>query len=98
MKADLGDYLISSTKGDLSLTLYRKEKIQACKFTNEENIGKEKLVEIGSFGSLFFLFKAVSKYIVIDNEDLSTIIDKLNEIELITKEIQRELNIERSNG
>jgi hypothetical protein len=98
MKADLGDYLIKSEKGDLSLALYRKEKIQESKFTNAENVGKEKLVEIGFYSDLKSLFKAVSKYVVIDNEDLSTIIDKLNNIEGKAREITRLLTIERSRG
>ena len=61
--------------------------IQASETTKKENVGKENWTNIGYFPRLEQSIRFVSKHILLTNDDLSTIIDKLNNIEIQLKGI-----------
>jgi len=67
--------------------------IQASKITKKENVGNENWTNIGYFPRLEQSIRLVSKHILLTNDDLSTIIDKLNNIEIQLKGIDTMLEL-----
>jgi len=70
---------------DMQFVVQKMNIIQKGKTTKDENVGKENWTNIGYFPKLNQSIQFVSKHILLTNDDLSTIIDKLNNIELQLK-------------
>ena len=65
-----------------------KKAIQASRMTKEENIGKERWVDIGYFPKVNQALKHVSNHILLVNKDLDVIITKLNNLDIKIDEIK----------
>ena len=89
MKISIGDYKIESDSN--CFVLKGKRVVQESKLTKEENIGKEVWTALGYYSSVDSLLKAIPRQILLDNDDLKTIIMKLGLINLQIKEINKAL-------
>jgi len=63
--------------------------------TKDENVGKENWVSIGYFPKINQAIRCVSKHILLVNDDLETIISKLNTIDIKIEEIRALLENKR---
>lgn len=90
MKITIGDYKIESDSK--CFILKGKRIVQESKLTKEENIGKEAWSILGYYTTVDSLLGAIPKQILLDNDDLKTIIQKLGLINLQIKEIKKVLN------
>ena len=59
--------------------------------TKEENVGKENWTSIGYFPKINQAIQCVSKHILLVNDDLDVIVNKLNEIDIKVEEIRHQL-------
>ncbi|NEZ96965.1 hypothetical protein EXM58_13835 [Clostridium botulinum] len=59
----------------------KRKVVQAGRFTKEENIGKEYWEDEAYCTSLNFALKLLRKKILLDNDDLKVIVNKLNQLE-----------------
>lgn len=69
--------------------------IQASRLTKEENVGKEVWKDLGYFTNLQSALKSIPTNIMLENDDLGVIIDKLNKIENNIKGIKEFMEIRR---
>lgn len=69
--------------------------IQAGRLTKEENVGKEIWKDLGYFTNLQSALKSIPTNIMLENDDLQVIIDKLNEIDANIKDIKELIEIRR---
>lgn len=90
MKITIGDYKIESDSK--CFILKGKRIVQESKLTKEENIGKEAWSTLGYFTSVDSLLRAIPKQILLDNDDLKTISEKLSLINLEITEIKKLLS------
>ncbi|CAG7840018.1 hypothetical protein CLOHAE12215_01434 [Clostridium haemolyticum] len=66
---------------DKQFIVQKKKVIQAGRLTKEENIGKEYWEDFKYFTNLNFALKFIKKTILLDNDDLNIIMEKLNQLE-----------------
>lgn len=66
---------------DKQFIVQKKKVVQAGKFTKEENIGKEYWDDEAYCTTLNFALKFLRKKVLLDNDDLKVIINKLDELE-----------------
>ncbi len=59
----------------------KRKVVQAGRFTKEENIGKEYWEDEAYCTTLNFALKLLRKKVLLDNDDLKVIINKLDELE-----------------
>lgn len=79
MKIQLGDYRIETD--NMQYIIKAKKVIQAGRLTKEENVGKEKWEEVSYHSSLDSALKSLANKVVLDNDDIFIIKQKLNEIQ-----------------
>lgn len=66
---------------DKQFIVQKKRIIQAGRLTKEENIGKEYWSDIKYFSTLNSALKFIRKTVLLDNDDLKVIMDKLEQLE-----------------
>lgn len=76
MKLDLGDYRIETD--ERQFIVQAKRIIEEGKLTKEENIGKEVFKTVAYLPTLQKCLKFIANKIVLDNDDINTIANKLN--------------------
>ncbi|EJO5347168.1 hypothetical protein NRP93_001241 [Clostridium botulinum] len=59
----------------------KRKVVQAGRFTKEENIGKEYWEDEAYCTSLNFALKLLRRKVLLDNDDLKVIVNKLNQLE-----------------
>ncbi|KEI81173.1 hypothetical protein [Clostridium botulinum] len=59
----------------------KRKVVQAGRFTKKENIGKEYWEDEAYCTSLNFALKLLRKKVLLDNDDLKVIVNKLNQLE-----------------
>lgn len=95
MKAIIGDYRIVTSGYDLVLTskdyTIKKDKNDNVKVDSKGEPLKDHKV-YGYFTSLESLLSALPKQVILDNDDLNVIVDKLNEIRNSINYIKDTLN------
>jgi len=89
MKLDLGEYLITSDERQFIVS--RRSIVQAGRMAKAENVGKEKIEPIAYCTSIDYALKIACKNVLMVNDDLTIIMDKLNAIEVKIKEFTRVL-------
>lgn len=95
MKLDISnEYRICTD--EFQFIVQQKKVVQENKLTNPENIGKEYWKDIAYCNSLDFALKFICKNVLLTNDDINVIIDKLNEIESKIEEIEKYLSIKRN--
>lgn len=91
MKVNIGDYRLVTN--DNNFIIQKKKIIQASKVTKPENVGKESWIDDGYFSNFDSALKYVSNRVLLDNDDLSIIKNKLVEIHTSINEIKVGLGI-----
>lgn len=91
MEINIGDYLLVSNENNF--IVQKKKIIQASKLTKPENVGKINWVDDGYFSNFDSALKYLSNRVLLDNDDLVIIKDKLDEIHSSIKEIKESLGI-----
>jgi len=66
---------------ELQFIVQRVKVTTATKLTNPDNIGKESWVTIGNFPNIQYCVNFIAKNIVLVNDDLEIIVDRLNELD-----------------
>lgn len=89
MKIDLGEYII--TTDSLQFIVQQKVPIQVNNQTKEENIGKNRIVDIAYCPSLNSALNHLVDKVVLDNEDVNTIVSKLEELKAEIRLIRRRI-------
>lgn len=84
MKLDLGDYKIESD--DRQFIVLAKSIVKESKLTKEENVGKEVFKPVAYHSNFQSVLKFLSNKVLLDNDDINTIKDKLEQLH---KEIAR---------
>ncbi|AQW28506.1 hypothetical protein [Clostridium perfringens] len=79
MKIDIGDYRIISD--ERQFIIQSVGYVTESKVTKKENIGKEKTKNLAYYTSFKNALKYLANKIVLDNDDIKIIMDKLNELE-----------------
>ena len=80
---------------DVEFILQQRKVVQDGKFTKEENIGNEYWENIGFHPNVNYALNQISKQILLDNDDLDVIIEKLNELDNKIEEIRVQLTNSR---
>lgn len=91
MKIDLKDFRIESDT--MQFIVSAKGVIQAGKLTKAENVGKDKWDIIGYCSTVKSCMALITRNIVLVNDDLDTIMKKLEGIEIIAKGIDKKLKL-----
>lgn len=91
MKMHIGRYYITSD--DRNFVVQEKRIVEEGRLTKAENVGKEKLVDIGYFTSLDGLFKFLCKCEVLRNDDLLDVKRGIDQISEGVKRIELELGL-----
>lgn len=84
MKLDLGDYKIESD--DRQFVVLAKSIVKESKLTKEENVGKEVFKPVAYYSNFKSVLKFIGNKVLLDNDDINTIKDKLEQLH---KEIAR---------
>ena len=79
MKLDFGDYMLVTD--DKQFIIQKKKVVQAGPLTKEQNIGKEYWEDEAYCANLNFALKFLSKRVLLENDDLQVIKEKLDKIE-----------------
>lgn len=79
MVLEVDDYKIITD--DKQFIVQKKRIVQASRLTKEENVGKEHWNDIKYYNSLNSALKFIRKTVLLDNDDLKVIMDKLNQLE-----------------
>lgn len=79
MKIDIGNYRIISD--ERQFIIQSVGYVTESKVTKEENIGKEKTKNLAYYTSFKNALKYIANKIILDNDDIKIIMDKLNELE-----------------
>lgn len=88
MEFNLGKYKIKSD--ERQYIVYKQDFVKESKLTKAENIGKEKWTPIAYFTSLENALKFVPQEVIRSNDDISIVMDKLEQIEAIIKGFTKE--------
>lgn len=90
MKLDLGDYRIESD--ERQFIVQAKSIIKESKRTKEGNVGKEVFKTVAYLPTLLMCLKFIGNKIVLDNDDINTIANKLDalhkEIDKLNKALE----------
>jgi hypothetical protein len=92
MKLDFDNYKIETD--ERQFIVYIKKTIQAGTFTKEENIGKVYYDVDGYFSKLDSALNFLAKRIVLDNDDLQVIKEKLSQLQRKIEEFTRLLEVD----
>lgn len=95
MKINIGDEYRIRTD-EYQFIVEKKVIVKAGILTKEENIGKEKWNVLGYYGNIDSALKSIAKNVLISNDDINVIIDKLNLIQSEIKDIKSLLEVRRS--
>ncbi|EDS77071.1 conserved hypothetical protein [Clostridium botulinum C str. Eklund] len=79
MVLEVDDYKIITD--DKQFIVQKKRIVQAGRLTKKENIGKEYWSDIKYYSSLNSALKFIRKTVLLDNDDLKVIMDKLEQLE-----------------
>ena len=90
MKIDIGDYRIISD--ERQFIIQSVGYVTESKVTKEENIGKEKTKNLAYYTKFKSALKYLANKIVLDNDDIKIILDKLNEHERRIDEMEKNNN------
>ncbi|WP_338630852.1 hypothetical protein [Clostridium baratii] len=96
MKLDLGDYRIESD--ERQFIVQAKSVIRESKLTKEENIGKEIFKTVAYLPTLPMCLKFIGNKIVLDNDDINTIKDKLDGLRKEISKLNHVLEVEYESG
>lgn len=91
MKLDLGDYRIESD--ERQFIVQAKSIIKESKLTKEENIGKEVFKTVAYLPTLLMCLKFIGNKIVLDNDDINTIKDKLDALRKEISKLNKALGV-----
>lgn len=91
MKLDLGDYRIESD--ERQFIVQAKSIIKESKLTKEENIGKEVFKTVAYLPTLSMCLKFIGNKIVLDNDDINTIKDKLDALRKEISKLNKALGV-----
>lgn len=95
MKINIGDEYRIRTD-EYQFIVEKKGIVEAGRLTKEENIGKEKWSILGYYGDIDFALKSIARNVLISNDDINVIIDKLNLIQSEIKGIKNLLEVRRN--
>ena len=91
MKLDLGDYKIESDERQFIVQV--KSVIKESKLTKEENVGKEVFKTVAYIPTLPKCLKFIANKIVLDNDDINTIKDKLDGLHKEISKLNKALGV-----
>ncbi len=91
MKLDLGDYRIESD--ERQFIVQAKSVIREGKLTKEENVGKEIFKTVAYMPTLPMCLKFIGNKIVLDNDDINTIKDKLDSLRKEISKLNKVLEV-----
>ena len=91
MKIDLGDYRIESD--ERQFIVQAKSVIREGKLTKEENVGKEIFKTVAYMPTLPMCLKFIGNKIVLDNDDINTIKDKLDSLHKEISKLNKVLEV-----
>ena len=92
MKLEVGkDWKIETDENQFIVS--QRSVIKASKFTKEENVGKDKWEVEGYCSNITSCLNIINKKIVLQNDNLNDIMDKLADIEIIAKRIDKQLRL-----
>lgn len=91
MKLDLGDYRIESD--ERQFIVQAKSVIREGKLTKEENVGKEIFKTVAYMPTLPMCLKFIGNKIVLDNDDINTIKDKLDSLRKDISKLNKVLEV-----
>ena len=91
MKLDLGDYKIESD--ERQFIVQAKSVIREGKRTKEENVGKEIFKTVAYMPTLPMCLKFIGNKIVLDNDDINTIKDKLDSLRKEISKLNKVLEV-----
>ena len=78
MKLDLGEFQVSTDS--MQYIVSKKKTIKESRLTKKENIGKETLETVGYYSTLKGSLKGIGNQIMLDNDNLQDILNKLAEL------------------
>jgi len=78
MKLDLGEFQVSTDS--MQYIVSKKKTIKESRLTKKENIGKETLETVGYYSTLKGALKGIGNQIMLDNDNLQDILNKLAEL------------------
>lgn len=91
MKIDLGHYRIESD--ERQFIVQAKSVIREGKLTKEENVGKEIFKTVAYMPTLPMCLKFIGNKIVLDNDDINTIKDKLDSLRKEISKLNKVLEV-----
>lgn len=92
MNFDLGEYRIK--KDERQFIIQSKRIVEEGKRTKEENIGKEVYKNLAYYTTFKGAVKYLSNRIILDNNDINTVINKLNSLEKKIESLNNEPKFE----
>lgn len=92
MKIELGKNWKIETD-DMQFIVSQRSTIKEGRFTNPENVGKDKWEVEGYCSNITSCLNIINKKIVLQNDNLDDIMDKLADIESIAKRIDKQLRL-----
>ena len=91
MKLDLGDYRIESD--ERQFIIQAKSVVKEGRLTKEENVGKEVFKTVAYMPTLQMCLKFIANKIVLDNDDINTIKDKLDSLHKEISKLNKALTV-----
>lgn len=91
MVLEFDDYRIITD--DRQFIIQKKKKVKENNLTKETNIGKEYWTNHKYYSSFNSALKYLQTAVLLDNDDLQVIIDKLKDIERLIDKLTKELEI-----
>lgn len=91
MKLDLGDYKIESD--EKQFIVQAKSIIREGRLTKEENVGKEIFKIVAYLPTLPKCLKFIANKVVLDNDDINTIKDKLDSLHKEISKLNQALEV-----
>ena len=85
MKITVGEYFIETDEKNFIVS--KETIIKESRLTKEENVGKVKMVVVGYFTTVEGCIKAMGNDVLLSNNDLVQIMDKLKDIKKDTAKI-----------
>ena len=85
MKITVGEYFIETDEKNFIVS--KETIIKESRLTKEENVGKVKMVVVGYFTTVEGCIKAMGNDVLLANDDLVQIMDKLKDIKKDTAKI-----------
>lgn len=91
MKLNLGDYRIESD--ERQFIIQAKSVVKEGRLTKEENVGKEVFKTVAYMPTLQMCLKFIGNKIVLDNDDINTIKEKLDDLHKEISKLNKALTI-----